>query len=165
MKLKFENEIVEFTHTMAVGVNQAEVSLPEMVAGDAFLPKFVHASLDAGSAAPSVTGPGLTLFALMLVGKEQASPTNLLSLEWGFWHDQLSQGATSAQPLTFRRQFGTDPGLRDVARQGFPQRPITSAFIFGHTINMSNAPTTIVRLRLIGDVMSLTLQEQIKYLR
>lgn len=166
MKAKYQRQVATFTHTLAVGVNQAEVTaFPELVAGDAIIPKQIMIGLDAASAAPSVTGAGLTIFSIAITTKEQTSPADLLSLDELAYLRQYTTGETGVGPFRPGYEWANfDPRTRDFSAQGLPAEPSRQFWVFGHTVNISNAATTILRFRVMYDVVTLSLAEQVAFL-
>ena len=96
MRIKYTDQYGNFTFTLAVGLNQAKLGFPELDPRDAVLIRGVRVALDAASAAPSVTGPGLTIMAFALSAREQATPANMLALEDIIFMRGLYRGSTAA---------------------------------------------------------------------
>lgn len=164
MRIKFSDQVLVQAFTFADGVNQDEIDLPELAAGDAFVLRDALACFDAASAAPSITDAGLALFAAAITGKEQVSPSDLLDLEKLLWHSALSVGSLGAAPLYSSNNWSGRTADQAEARSRFAQVPTREAFLFGHTVNVTNAATTIMRFRIRYDIVSLTGAEQLAYL-
>lgn len=162
MKIKFSDQRLVQAFTLSEGVGQEEFDLPELAAGDAILLRDILVALDAASAGPLGAGSGLTLFAMAAAGKEQVSPSDLLDLERLLWAKMTSYGATAGSGIWVNNQFSQQEHESTGPR--FPQVPTRGLFMFHHTINITDASTTIVKAYLMYDVVTLTGPEQLAYL-
>lgn len=161
MKIKFSDQRMTQAVTLSAGVGQAEIDLPELSAGDAVLVRSVFHMLDVTSDAPSFTGAGLGIFAIALCGKEQVSPDDLLSLERLMWLRARTSGLTGGTSINVNSEFAFLP-QPPIPR--FPVVPTRELFAFHHCVNVTNAATTVIRLTMIYDVVTLTGAEQLAYL-
>lgn len=158
MKLKFANQYLSTTFTFAVGVNQTELTdFPDVQAQDAILIREIGMVLDAASAAPSTTGAGLTNLQVAIVGKSQSSPTNLTELESIIFLSAFSIGATSAGPIYVSNSLSGNTSVFQPVDFLIPAA--SGVYCFGQTANVTNAATTVIRLGLKYDVVTLTVGE------
>lgn len=149
MKVTQKNVVRSFTHTMAVGVNQAEIDL-NLGLSQGILLKSIDVTLDPSSAVPSVTGAGLSLFLMAIARRAQASPTSVKDVsDLIVTAGALSAGSTAAGALA----VGIYVKESDVPTMSLPLRKL---IFFGQTSNITNAATTVLRVTITYDIVSLT---------
>lgn len=159
MRIIQENLELNIEHTLAAGVNQADVTLPSLGDRVAFRLKGVNYAYAAASGVPSVTAAGIAIFAFGCVGKEQASPSKVLSFErllylWETCYSAAGGGGT----ITLG---GGGPGAAVTAEGTIRTFLFKELLSVGQTLNITNAATTIICMNLLLDAYQLTTSEYV----
>lgn len=154
MRKIIENLTVTHQLTLVAGANSESLDMYTLGSKEGYLIERAYVALAAGSAAPSVTGAGLYRFEIGIVTGDRVTATHGLVSEDLVAIAGETGGALAAKDIVF------GPAMLDLGRV----IPAGNVFVTGNTVNITNAATTIVQIRLDYSVVSLTLSEVNEYL-
>lgn len=152
MRLISENLQKDFAYTFAAGFKAEEAIDFALDNDEAVIVRDVSLTFDTGSAAPSFTAAGIAAFLVAMAGKSQATPSNLASLDRLQFLAGQSNAMTAAGPIFLYPEY-----IMRLERFKLTQTLVMHSY----TTNVTNAATTILRVKIFYDRYSITSAEKV----
>jgi len=138
----------------------AELSaFPDLNPMDAVMLRKAKTFFDSTSAVPSITGAGMATFGFVFSRTEQTAPTNLLETQnilGGIIH---VGGYIAANYLLYSERDAITE-IDFAGREAFENEPCPGGvWVVSQTNNITNAATTVMGVRFLYDIVTLTVAE------